>query len=146
MSEYFELHRGVVFPKDCDHLGHMNVRYYAGHFDDAGFHLWNKIGINQKELREAKICLVVAKIEINYIREMVAGDLLVIDGAYTKLGSKSLCHHQRMFNAETKTLCATQDTVEVFFNLESRKSTEMPDFIRERLTQYLVSHQKKPSD
>ncbi|MDF1660506.1 MAG: thioesterase family protein [Planctomycetota bacterium] len=141
MTDPFELHRGVVFPKDCDHLGHMNVRYYAGHFDDAGFHLWNKIGINQAQLRASQVCLVVAKIEINYIHEMIAGDLLVIDGYFTKVGKKSIEHHQRMFNAESKTLCATQDTVEVFFDLETRKSTEMPAFIRERLSQVVDTNQ-----
>jgi len=138
MSEYFELHRSVVFPKHCDHLGHMNVRYYAGHFDDGGFHLWNKIGIDQNQLRQSNLALVVAKIEINYIHEMVAGDLIVIDGAYSKIGNKSLRHHQRMFNAETKILCATQDTVEVFFNLASRKAAEMPNSIRQILERHIV--------
>ena len=142
MIEYFELHRGVVFPTHCDHLGHMNVRYYAHHFDDAGFHLWNKIGINQKQLRDAGLCLVVAKIEINYIHEMVPGDLLVIDGVFSHSGKKSIRHHQRMFNAETKALCATQDTVEVFFNLESRKATPMPENIRQILAPHIVRLQR----
>lgn len=141
MAEPFELHRGVVFPKDCDHLGHMNVRYYAGHFDDAGFHLWNKIGVNQAQLRASNVCLVVAKIEINYIHEMIAGDLIVIDGAFTKIGNKSIHHHQRMFNAETNTLCATQDTVEVFFDLEKRQSTAMPEFIREQLRPFVSENE-----
>lgn len=138
-DRYFELNRGVVFPAHCDHLGHMNVRHYAAFFDDAGFHLWNQIGVDQKPLFESGLSLVVAKIEINYIHELRAGDLLVIDGAFRRVGNKSLGHHMRMFNAETRELCATQDTVEVVFDLKSRRSAPMPDEIREILSRHVVS-------
>ena len=137
-DKFVELNRGVVFPKHCDHLGHMNVRHYASFFDDAGFHLWNRIGVPMSTMRETKICPVVAKIEINYIHELIAGDLLVIEGVFTRIGTKSLGHHMRMLNAETGTLCATQDTVEVFFNLETRQSAPMPNNFRETLERNVV--------
>ena len=28
-------YRGVVYPWDCDHMGHMNVMRYVGKFDEA---------------------------------------------------------------------------------------------------------------
>ena len=133
MDQDFELHSGVVFPRHCDHLGHMNVRYYVHHFDDSSFHLWHKIGVNQKCLRDAGVCLVVANIDVNYIHELTAGDLLVIRGTFTRVGTRSIGHFQEMYNAETGVLCATQGTVEVFFNLKTRESTEMPGDIREIL-------------
>ena len=37
MYEWRETYRGIVFPAHCDHLGHMNARFYADPFDDAGF-------------------------------------------------------------------------------------------------------------
>ena len=43
MAGWFETHRAVVHQWQCDHLGHMNVRYYAHIFDDAGFHFWTGI-------------------------------------------------------------------------------------------------------
>ena len=27
-------YRGVVYPWQCDHMGHMNVMWYAGKFDE----------------------------------------------------------------------------------------------------------------
>ena len=43
MTQWMETHRAVIHPWYCDHLGHMNVRFYAHFFDDAGFHIWNHI-------------------------------------------------------------------------------------------------------
>ena len=37
-NNWVETNRAVVFPWHCDHFGHMNGRWYAPIFDDAGFH------------------------------------------------------------------------------------------------------------
>lgn len=138
MENVFELYRAVVFPWHCDHIGHMNVRWYAHHFDDAGFHLWTVAGVSQKEMHDSGVSLVVGQIKINYIHEMNAGDLLVIRGGFSHVGGKSIQHHQRLYNADTNVLCATQDTIEVFFDPETRTSAPMPDFYREKLTLLVV--------
>ena len=75
MEHVFELYRSVVFPWHCDHIGHMNVRWYSHHFDDAGFHLWTVAGISQKEMHDSGVSLVVGQTKINYIHELTAGDL-----------------------------------------------------------------------
>ena len=146
MKNVFELYRSVVFPWHCDHIGHMNVRWYAHHFDDAGFHLWTVAGANQKKLHEDGFGLVVAQIKINYVREMKAGDLLVVRGGFSKVGGKSVQHHQRMYNADTNILCATQDTVEVLFNPETRRSDTMPDYYRTLLTPLVVNFENLKED
>src|SRR5262245_36959160 len=81
----YEVYRGVVFPWMCDHIGHMNVRWYAHHFDDAGFHLWSVAGVSQREMRERGTQVVVAQTTIKYVRELKAGDLIVIRAAFAKI-------------------------------------------------------------
>ena len=39
VKNWIEVYRSIVLPSHCDHLGHMNVRYYAQHFDDGGFQM-----------------------------------------------------------------------------------------------------------
>ena len=39
MSEFIITQRGTVYPWECDHMGHMNVRWYAAKFDDACWQL-----------------------------------------------------------------------------------------------------------
>src|SRR5688572_11470470 len=95
----YEVYRGVVFPWMCDHIGHMNVRWYAHHFDDAGFHLWSMAGVSQREMRERGTQVVVAQTTIKYIRELNAGDLILIRAGFVKVGEKSVVHIAKMYNA-----------------------------------------------
>lgn len=81
-------------------------------------------------LEELNVGLVVARTDTNFIHELTAGSMLVVRSAYTGIGSKSIRHTQRMFNADTGTLCAEQHTVEVMFDPKARTSTNMPDAVR----------------
>ena len=51
----FDIYRSMVMPAQCDHYGHMNVRWYAHHFDEAGFQIWTVAGVSQGEMRERGI-------------------------------------------------------------------------------------------
>ena len=141
-ADWFETYRTVVLPKYCDHYGHMNVRFYAEHFDDGGFQMWNLIGVKQSELRKGGLGIVVANISINFIREITAGQLMVIKGGWINVGNKSMTHEQRMFEADNGILCATQTTVEVRFNMKTRKSVPLTKNIKSRIKKHLLSQEK----
>ena len=134
----YEVYRGVVFPWQCDHFGHMNVRWYAHHFDDGGFHLWTMAGVSQKEMRDRGTHVVVAQTTIKYIRELKAGDLIVVRSAFVKVGQKSVVHVAKMYNADTGVYSAWQETVEVFFDPVSRKAAPMPEDFRTRLAKLVI--------
>ena len=133
MSDFVEVNRVVVFPWHCDQFGHMNVRWYAHHFDDGAFHLWSKYGIDFKELMKTGLHTVVAQTNTRWKKETTAGDLLVVDAGFTRVGTKSIGMHLRLFNANTGDLCATQDVVEVFFDAKTRTSAPMPPEIRAKI-------------
>ena len=40
-----ETYRGVVYPWHCDHMGHMNVMWYVGKFDEATWNLFAQVGV-----------------------------------------------------------------------------------------------------
>ena len=134
-----ELLRAVVHPWHHDIFGHMNVRHYAPFFDDASFFLYTSLGIPIScMLEEHGVHIVSAKAETNFIKELKAGDGVIIDGAVKRLGGRSMTFHLRMIHAETGALHATYDLTEVFFNPKTRASAPMPDAVRERLLPYLV--------
>lgn len=37
--------QGTVNPWHCDHIGHMNVQYYASMFDQAGWNIFAQPGL-----------------------------------------------------------------------------------------------------
>lgn len=133
MAEWREITRGVVFPWNCDQNGHLNVRFYAHIFDDAGFSLWNMVGCSQSAMVKRGLGVVVAQIKIDFIHELIAGEPFIVKGAFTRVGNKSAAHLLRLYNSDSDVLCATQESTEVFFDPEARRSAPMPDDIREKL-------------
>ena len=134
-----EIYRSIVLPKHCDHYGHMNVRFYAQHFDDGGFQLWQLIGVKQSDLNKNGKGTVVANINIDFIHELKAGQLMIIKGGWIQVGKKSMTHEQRMFETDSGKLCAIQTTVEVSFDTRKRKPAPLPINIRKKLEANLLS-------
>lgn len=38
-------YRGTVYPWQCDHVGHMNVMWYVGKFDEGTWNFFNELGL-----------------------------------------------------------------------------------------------------
>ena len=132
-ASWFELYRSVVMPAHCDLYGHMNVRHYAAFFDDAGFQIMGKAGVSLSDLRTRGLGSVVASLTIDFHHELTAGQLILITGAITRVGQKSAMSEMRMYDADTMTHCATQKTVEVFFDTTKRASVAIPPDVRAKL-------------
>lgn len=84
-------------------------------------------------LDEFGVHTVTASAKIQFMKELVAGDLIVVDSLLTRIGSKSCTFTERMLHVDTKEVHATYETVEVFFDPQTRKSTAMPASIRQAL-------------
>jgi acyl-CoA thioester hydrolase len=132
---WHELTRGIVMPAHCDAYGHMNVRHYAAFFDDAGWHMFAKAGASLDELRAQGLGSVVASLSIDFHHELTAGRLVLVSGAFTRIGEKSFGYEMRLYDSESMTHCATQKTVEVCFDTKQRRSARWPDRIRSNIQQ-----------
>jgi acyl-CoA thioester hydrolase len=76
---------------------------------------------------------VTASANMQFQKELVAGDLIVVDSLLTRIGRKSCSFTERMLHVDTKEVHATYETTEVFFDPQTRKSIEMPALIRQAL-------------
>ena len=133
-----ELGRPVIHPWHCDQYGHMNVRWYAHFFDDANFSLWHASGLDLREMQAGGVHTVVAETKTRFLRECLPGEGYVIRGAFTELGSRSICSHFRMHHADTDVVHAEQDVIEVFFDAEARRSMVAPEEVRAVLEPLIV--------
>lgn len=133
MEKWFELYRNIVMPAQCDAYGHLNVRYYAAFFDDAGWHIPRMAGLSLDEIRAAGLGTVAATITIDFLRELRVGQLLLIKGRVTRVGTKSFSHEMRLYEADSMSHCATQKTVEVCFDTRARKSVAFPPELKDKL-------------
>jgi acyl-CoA thioester hydrolase len=132
-QRWIDLWRGIVMPAQCDVYGHMNVRHYAAFFDDAGWHLPHMAGLSLEEIQARGLGTVVATLAIDFHHEIRAGQLAMIRGAITRVGTKSFSHEMRLYATDSMTHCATQKTVEVCFDTRARKGVALPDDMRSKL-------------
>jgi len=139
METWFDLYRAIVMPAQCDVYGHMNVRHYAACFDDAGWHFPRMAGLSLEEIRARGLGTVVATLGIDFHQEIRAGQLVLIKGAVTRVGTKSFSHEMRLYEADSMTHCATQKTVEVCFDTQARKGVALPADIKAKLQKICVS-------
>jgi acyl-CoA thioester hydrolase len=129
---------GVVYPWHCDHMGHMNVMWYTGKFDEATWHLLALIGLTPTYLREQKRGMVAVQQETTYKRELLAGDLISIYSGVLEMREKVVRFYHQMMNAETKELAAKTILTGVHLDTDTRKSCPFPAEILGRGRQMAV--------
>ena len=139
MEKWFELYRAIVMPAQCDVYGHMNVRHYAACFDDAGWHFPRMADLSLEEIRSRGLGTVVAALTIDFHQEIRAGQLVLIKGAVTRVGTKSFSHEMRLYEADSMAHCATQKTVEVCFDTSARNGVALPEDVKAELARICIS-------
>ena len=73
MNEPMLSYRGTVYPWHCDHMGHMNVMFYVGKFDEATWHLFAALGLTLEFLRRSNRGMAAVEQTLNYRKELRAG-------------------------------------------------------------------------
>ncbi len=139
MAEPIVTYRGTVYPWHCDHMGHMNVMWYVGKFDEATWQLLAALGAAPSRLRKEGFGLVAVEQHIEYKRELRAGDLLTVRSSILKAKEKSVRFHHEMTNDETGELAATTQIIGVCIDTTARKARPIPEDIRERIAAMLQS-------
>lgn len=125
-----ETFRGVAHPWLCDAFGHLNTRHYVAMFDDASFHFFSALGFSMERGKVERRGWADVRAELEFADEVPFGALVVVRTGVVKVGGKSLTYRHEMRSADDGRLHATMQTVTVYFDLEARRSTDIPDAIR----------------
>ena len=132
-----ETYRGVVYPNQLDHMGHMNVQWYTSRFDEGTWHLFSAVGITSLYI-ESNNCGMAALEQITkYKKEVMAGDLLCVKSDILEVKDKTLRFLHRMYNAETGVEVATSELLAVHLDRNKRKACSLPDVIRKKCTELI---------
>lgn len=126
MTALIETHQGVVYPWHCDHIGHMNVMWYVGKFDEATWVLFSKLGLTPSYLRTQARGMAAVEQRIAYQRELRAGDTVVVRSGVLEVREKVIRFVHEMRNAETEEIAATTLLTGVHMNTETRSATPFP--------------------
>jgi acyl-CoA thioester hydrolase len=135
MPEWIVTYRGVVYPWHCDHMGHMNVMWYAGKFDEASWQLLSRLGLTRTRFAREGTGMAAVEQHTDYKRELHAGAVVTIRSALLEVTEKSIRMLHKMTDDESGEAAAITVIVGVHIDATARKSVRLPLDVRERAQQ-----------
>jgi len=107
---------------DQDPMGHVNNVAIAAYFESG------RMGLLEAIFHETGLPdrgMVLARLSIDYLQEITmdfAGQTIEVGGQLARVGNRSMTTHYALFKGET--CCATSESVNVFFDPQTRRSSE----------------------
>ena len=132
--------RGTVYPWQCDHMGHMNVMWYVGKFDEGTWQLFALLGLTPTFLREHDRGMAAVQQELSYHHELRAGAVISVYSRVLEVREKVIRFSHDMHNDETRELAATTTITGVHLDTRLRKACALPDDVRARAQRFGLSN------
>ena len=139
-NRLFDTFRGLVYPAQCDAMGHMNVQYYIAAFDQAMWHLVHEFGYRKPASPNTGHGWADVRHVVDYRRELPAGALYRVASGVDKVGRSSLVTRHRMFEMESGDLAAECEMTSVYFDLAARVSAPLPQSLSNAARALLPDH------
>ncbi len=140
MPELPITYRGAVYPWHCDHMGHMNVMWYAGKFDEATWHLFHQIGLSPDYFREHSRGMAAVEQRTAYRRELCPGDIVTIRSGVLEVKEKVLRFFHEMRNEATGEIAAVLVATGVHLDTQARKACAFPPEVLARAREHVVEY------
>jgi len=125
-------YRGAVYPWHCDHMGHMNVMWYVGKFDEATWHFFRMLGLTPSLLKASDRGMAAVEQNIRYKQELHAGDVVSIYTEALEIRDKSIRFAHEMRDDDTGMVAATTLLTAVHLDTIARRACPLPAAIRQR--------------
>jgi acyl-CoA thioester hydrolase len=131
-------YRGTVYPWHCDHVGHMNVMWYVGKFDEATWQFFNLLGLSPTYLRSAQRGMAAVDQHISYLRELHAGDVVTIRTTLLDISGRSIRFVHEMASDESLEVVARTTLKGVHIDTQTRKSVAFAEAVSARAAAMLA--------
>lgn len=118
----------IVRSTDLDILGHVNNVKYLEYLEWGRIEWYERNGLHHHS-GEGAIRTVVVQTLINYRKECVFGDRLVVVTTPERVGRSSFVLKQTIYN-QNGDLCADAAVTSVTIDPATRKSVAVPEFLR----------------
>ena len=126
-------HISAIYPWQIDHMGHMNVQFYASLFDQATWSFFSEYGITGDYLRNNERGMAALIQHTEYKHELFAGSVVEIRSKLNSATPKTINFTHRMYLRPEHILVATTEFTGVHMDRNKRKSIPFPDDIFQRM-------------
>jgi acyl-CoA thioester hydrolase len=123
-------YRGAVYPWHCDHMGHMNIMWYVGKFDEANWNVFARCGVTPDYLRPGEFGMAGVQQNLTYRRELMAGDIVEVRSRVLEVRDRVLRLQHVMYEAQSGEVAAICELTAVHMDRKARRSCPFPAAIR----------------
>ncbi len=139
---------GTVYPFQLDHMGHVNIQFYAGLFDQAswGFFAW--MGLDAARIAAEQVGMAALVQENRFLSELFPGASLEAWTHVLATSPKTVTYRHDLFrrgSGESSQVVATSQLTAVCLDLERRRARPLPEDIRARLDE-AVRRRRTPAE
>ena len=121
-------------------MGHMNVMWYVGKFDEGTWNLFAALGVTPSFLREHHRGMAAVQQDITYRRELHPGDVFVVRSGLLEVRDKAIKFVHEMRNDHSGEIAAICVLTGVHIDTQTRKSCALPEHIRERARGKIIAY------
>jgi acyl-CoA thioester hydrolase len=140
MKELPTTYRGIVYPWHCDHIGHMNVMWYVGKFDEATWGLAALFGVTNTYMKRENRGMVAAEQRILYKRELLSGTVVSVRTGIIEVSEKKVKFFHEMINEETGEVAAITFLTGIHIDTILRKACPLPEEFRKLAEGYVTDN------
>ena len=121
---------------DNDIYGHVNNVTYYSYFDTAA----NALLIQKTafDIHHSPIIGLVVNSSCNFLAELTYPEIIEVGVAISKIGHSSLTYDLAIFKQDKEQASAQGSFVHVFVDRQTKKSTSIPDEMRDALQPFLM--------
>jgi acyl-CoA thioester hydrolase len=139
MPEPLLTYRGTVYPWHCDHVGHMNVMWYVGKFDEATWSLFSALGLSAAFLRDNIRGVAAVEQAIAYKKELMAGDVVTIYSDILDIRDRAIRLAHEIRKTDSGETAATTILTAVHLDTKSRRACPFPAAVKDKARAILAS-------
>ncbi|MGH2820528.1 MAG: acyl-CoA thioesterase, partial [Actinomycetota bacterium] len=128
---------GVVYPWQCDQVGHMNVASYVGKFDEATWQLFAHLGMDGSYFRERLGGMGAVEQRITYVREVHPGDCVQVVSGISEVRTRVLTYRHDMTESASGEPVASCSITAVHIDPATRRASALPERVFRRASSLL---------
>jgi len=113
---------------ECDSYGHVNHAVFLNYLEVARIEFLESMGYTLDSLKKENLLMPIVKLEIEYKRQIFAGEKIVISVEWIKKKTRSAVFEQMIFNEDKSIFISKALITWVAVNLQG-KPVAIPDEI-----------------
>src|SRR5579884_1772522 len=123
-----------------DENGHMNMRWYLAIYDDAGYPLQERLGLDQDFHARHHTGGFDLEHHIHYLKEVLPGDEVSVYARLLQRTDKRIHYLMFLVNESRGTLASIFECVNSFADMRARRTAPYPAEIAARIDHLIALH------